>query len=332
MKRTFIITGATGFLGNNILRELIKDQNNEIRILVLPTDSLKSITGLNVKIYFGDITKKETLEEIFSNIDKPLFIIHAASLVYTRSKYSKLVYEVNVNGTKNIADLAFKYNGKLIYVSSVHALPINKENNIVREVNYYNIKKVYGHYAKTKVLASNFILDLAKKGLNAAIALPSGLIGPNDYGNSHLTQLLIDYANNKLKAIVNGGYDFSNVKDVAKGIITMAYLARRGESYILSNRYVRISELIDEAKIILNKKEKIKIIPMWIAKLTAPLAELYYVIRRKPPLYTSFSLKTIQEKSIFISNKAKEELLYKTTDIKETIKETILWLKSKNRI
>ncbi len=333
MKKTFIISGASGFLGNNIIRELAKEKDIEIRALILPNDSLKAIEGLPVKLFYGDVVNYSSLEKLFVDLKGECYIIHCASIVYVRTAYSKKVYDVNVNGTKNIANLALKYNAKLIYVSSVHALEEKRRGEIVQEVDHYNIKKVYGHYAKSKVLASNYILSLVKeKGLRAAIVLPSGMLGPNDFGNGHINQLFIDYASNKLKAIVNGGYDFSDVRDVAKGIVNASYLAKDGESYILANQYYKIKDILIEAKKILNKKRKIIMLPMWLAKITAPLAELYYVLRKKPPLYTKFSLKTIEQKVVFSHQKAIDELNYKCRDIKESIADTIKFLLLEKRL
>ena len=105
MKKTYIITGANGFLGNNIIRILEKQINegDEIRALVLPEDKLKSLDGLNCKIYKGDVTNIDSLKDIFSNIEADkVYVIHCAAIVYIKSKYNQKVYDVNVGGTKNI--------------------------------------------------------------------------------------------------------------------------------------------------------------------------------------------------------------------------------------
>ncbi len=334
MKRIFIVTGASGFLGNNIVLELSKDKENEIRVLLFDNESDKPLEGLDVKIFRGNVIDKASLLPLFDvNNDKPLYVIHCAAIVSVKTKYDKYLYEVNVDGTKNIAQLTLERNGKLIYVSSVHALGKAKKNSLIKETNKYDNKKVYGHYAKSKVIATNYVLDLVNKhNLNASIVLPSGMLGPRDYGSSHLTELIRDYASGKLKAIVKGGYDFSDVRDVAKGIINAAYLGRKGESYILSNKYVNIKELIDEVDKIINRINKIKMLPMWLAKLTAPIAELYYLVRNKPPLYTSFSLRTIDEKVYFNNEKAKQELNYKLRDLKESVVDTVNWLIKEGKI
>lgn len=332
MNKVFIITGANGFLGNNIIRKLPKDV--QIRALVLPNDKLHSLDGLNCKIYKGDVTKKETLEDIF-NVDTncELYVIHCAAIVYIKTKYNPQVYDVNVNGTKNIVDMTLQKNAKLIYVNTVHSIPEKLNNSIMKEISEFDSSKVVGQYAKTKAEAANYVLKMVKeKNLNACIVQPSGIIGPYDFGNSHLTQLILDCANNKLRACVTGGYDFVDVRDVADGILNACKYGKPGQCYILSNRYVKVTELVNLICDALNHKKIRTLIPMWIAKFTAPLSEIYYKILKQPPLYTKYSLYTLTSNANFSNQKAKEELNFKNRDIKDTIYDTVKWLKEQNRI
>ena len=334
MKRIYIITGANGFLGNNIVRELVKNEENEVRALVLPEDNLNSLKGLNCKIYKGDVTKKESLSSIFEVPENAeLYVIHCAAIVYIKTKHNPKVYEVNVNGTKNVIDKVLEKNAKLVYVNSVHAITEKPNNELITEISNFEPEKVEGQYAKTKAEIANYVLEMVKnKNLNACIVHPSGIIGPNDFGSSHLTQLIIDFANGRLTACVKGGYDFVDVRDVADGIISACDKGKKGECYILSNRYVEIKELLDIISEVRNTKKIRTILPMWLAKLTAPLSEIYYAILKEPPIYTKYSLYTLKSNSNFSNEKAKKELGFKNRELKETIKDTVTWLKQNNRI
>lgn len=335
MKKVFIITGANGFLGNNIVRKLVEDKDNEVRALVLPNDKINALDGLNCKIYEGDVTKKNSLHDVFEVEEKDveLYVIHCAAIVYIKSKYNPNMYEVNVNGTKNIIEKVLEKNAKLVYVSSVHAITENPNHEVITEIKDFDPNKVEGQYAKTKAEMAKYVLEMVKnKNLNACIVHPSGIIGPNDFGNSHLTQLIMDFANGRLKACVRGGYDFVDVRDVADGIINACYIGKKGECYILSNRYIKIKELLDTISEVRNTKMIKSVIPMWLAKITAPLSEIYYSILKKPPLYTKYSLYTLESNSNFSNEKARKELGYKNRDLKETIKDTVKWLKEAEKI
>ena len=331
MKKIYIVTGANGFLGNNIIRKLEQDDNNEIRAFVLNGESIKSLEKLKCKIYYGDVTKKETLLPLFENIDgKEVFVIHSAAVVYIKTKYNPLVYNVNVNGTKNIVDKVIETKAKLIYISSVHAIPEKENNDLIEEITDFNPNEVHGLYAKTKAEASKYVMNAVKnKNLNACIIHPSGIIGPYDYGNSHLTELVREVSNGKLFATVKGGYDFVDVRDVAAAIITASKKENKGECYILSNKYITIKELSDLICDVQGIK-KIKIVlPICLAKIIAPFFEAYYNLKKQTPLFTKYSLYTLSSNSNFSNKKAKEELEYKNRDMKETIKDTISWLNKK---
>ncbi len=335
MKKIYIVTGANGFLGNNIVRRLLKaDCTAEIRALVLPGDKIHSLDGVKCRLFYGDVTRKDSLREIFSTDElTELCVIHCAAVVYIKSKYNPVMYDVNVGGTKNIIDLTLEKNARLVYVSSVHAITELKNGKTMTEIRDFDAHKVEGQYAKNKAEMAKYFLEATeKRGLNAVMVHPSGIIGPGDYGSSHMTQLITDFAGGKLKACVKGGYDFVDVRDVADGIIKAAERGRTGECYILSNRYITVKELLDTISETMGTKKIKTVLPMWLAKAFAPLAELYNAARHQPPLFTRYSLYTLCSNANFSSEKAKRELGYTNRDLKETVADTVSWLKEQGRI
>lgn len=148
-------------------------------------ESISKLNNLKCSIYYGDVTKADTLNSIFDGCDgAEIFVIHCAAVVYIKSKYNPRVYDVNVNGTKNIVDKVLEYNAKLIYVSSVHAIPEKSNGDLISEVSIFNPDDVVGLYAKTKAEAARYVMDSVKdKGLNACIVHPSGILGPCDFSN-----------------------------------------------------------------------------------------------------------------------------------------------------
>ncbi|MEG0994592.1 MAG: NAD-dependent epimerase/dehydratase family protein [Bacilli bacterium] len=331
MKTIYIVTGANGFLGNVVVRKLIEEKKT-VRCLVLKGDRLKSLEGLDCEIFYGDTTNKESLKEIFDVKDK-LIVIHCAGIVSIVSKFDQRVFDVNVMGTKNVVDMCIeKKVEKLIHVSSVHAIPEVVNKGLIKEVNHFDKTLVEGLYAKTKAEASAYVMAKINEGLNAVIVHPSGIIGPYDFGDSHLTKMIEDCARGKLTAAVHGGYDFVDVRDVANGIILAANNKSSRGCYILSNKYFEVIDILNITSKVLNKKGIKTILPMWFARFTAPLSELYYRILKQTPLYTKYSLFTLYANGNFDNSKAKKELGYTNRDINETIKDTLDWLKTQNRI
>lgn len=325
---TYLVTGATGHLGFNIIR-LLTSQNKKVRALVLPNDpSIQHIKDM-CEVFYGDITDKLTMEDFFdcSSTDD-VYVIHCAGIVSLLDKFNQKVWDVNVGGTKNILDMCKLYHvRKLVYVSSVHAIPELPMGETITEVDHFDTEKVIGLYAKTKAAASQLVLQEAAAGLDASIVQPSGIFGPGDYQQGHLTSLLIEYINGRLPAGTQGGYDFVDVRDVAAGIISCLEKGRKGECYILSNRYFSVKEILDLAHVSTGLKEVKLMIPNWIIRMSAPAVNVYYKLSKKKPLFSSYSMYTLQSNSIFSHDKATSELDYHPRGMLETIRDTVEFIK-----
>ena len=331
MDQLFLVTGAAGHLGNTLVRKLLALKKN-VRCLVLPDE--KNIPDGDLEICYGDVRDKESLATLFDNPqDKALIVIHCAGIVSIATKYQQQVHDVNVGGTKNIVALCQQHKvKKLVYVSSVHAIPEKAKGETIIEVSVFNPDDVIGLYAKTKAEATNFVLLAAKSGLNASVVHPSGIVGPFDHGKSHVTTLIIDYCKGRLTSGVNGGYDFVDVRDVADGIIACYEKGESGECYILSNKRFSIKEFLFMLHEVTGKKEIKRFLPLWFVKLTAVLAEAYYKILRQPPLFTAYSIYTLNTNALFSHEKATSKLGYTTRDMRQTLKDTIDWLQENHRI
>lgn len=328
MKRVYMITGIGGHLGNTVARELLS-AGETVRGFAQPSEDVTMLYGDAVSIVRGDVRDRASLEPLFYGLkdDDEVYFIHCAGIVSVASKYDQRVVDVNVRGTENVVSLCKEHNvKKLVYISSVHALPELPHGNVIHEVEGFQAEAVIGLYAKTKAAATQIVLDAARTGLNATVIHPSGIIGPNDYGHGHLTQMVISYLNGSLTACVEGGYDFVDVRDVADGIIAATDKGRKGECYILSNRYIPVRELLNTLSRVTGGRKINTVLPLWFAKLTAPLAELYYRIRHESPLFTRYTLYTLTSNARFTYEKAKRDLGYKPRDISATIKDTVAFL------
>ena len=331
-KVIYIVTGAAGHLGSTVVRKLLA-LGKTIRTLVLPHEMHKNDL-IGTEIYEGDVCNEESLEPLFATQDgEELIVIHCAGIVSIASGYHKIVYDVNVSGTRNVVDCCIKHHvKKLVYVSSVHAIPEKPKGEIITEISHFDPDQVVGLYAKTKSEATQIVLNAAAEGLDASVVHPSGICGPYDYGRGHITQLCKDYYKGSLTAAVKGGYDFCDVRDVADGIISCVENGKQGECYILSGKYYSIPDMLEYFHEISGKKPIKTYLPLWFAKLTAPLAEVYYKILRQPPLYTSYSLYTLETNANFSNEKAKSWLGYHVRPITDTIKDMMNWMKKEKLI
>lgn len=336
MNKIVIVTGANGHLGNTLIRMLIK-WPLEIRGLILPeergvaeqeTDRLlrkKKYPG-QIVYYEGDMRDAESLRRLFTHEDgQDMYVIHTAGIIDISEHVTPMLYDVNVNGTRNMVELCKEYGVKrLLYVSSVHAIPELDKMTVLTEPEQFSPDLVVGAYAKTKAEATQVVLDAAREGMDAVIVHPSGILGPYDRFGNHLVQMVTDYLSGRLPACVSGGYDFVDVRDVAKGCILALEKGKKGECYILSNRHYEIREVLEMLRRIAGGK-KLPILPMWMAKLAAPVIQWIAARKKVRPLYTSYSLYTLQSNDKFSHDKATRELGYMPRDLKETLKDTARW-------
>ena len=328
MQRIYIITGIGGHLGNTVARELL-DRGEILRGFARPNEDVTMLYGDAVSIVRGDVRDIASLEPLFYGVepDDEVYVIHCAGIVSIASRYDQAVVDVNVEGTRNVVELCKRHHvKKLVYISSVHALPELSGAGVMNEITRFRPDDVNGLYAKTKATATQIVLDAAKEGLDATVLHPSGIIGPNDYGNGHLTRMIIDYLNGALTAAVEGGYDFVDVRDVANGVIAATERGKSGECYILCNRYVAMPELLNTLSRVTGGRKIRTYLPVWFVRLTAPLAELYYKLRNVSPLFTRYSLDVLTSNARFTCAKAKRDLGYKARDISVTLRDTVAFL------
>mgnify|MGYP005799157591 FL=1 len=322
-----VVTGATGHIGNVLVRDLI-DRGYEVTSMVLNEKDKEVLKDLNTKLVYGDVRKIETLVKAFENAE---IVFHLAGIIEIGSGNKKNVRAVNVEGSKNVvAACKMAHVKKLVYTSSVHAIP--EKEGIISEITEFSPKLVKGTYAKSKAEATNYILKSNSQDLEVIIVHPSGVIGPYEYIKSNMGQLIIDCANGRMKATLKGGYNFVDVRDVSKGIILAAEKGKPGECYILAGYSITIQELMAIIEKLTGKKAPKFVIARWFAFITGALSEIYYKIVHEKPLFTSYAVYTTGTNHNFSIEKAKKELGYTVRNIENTIQDTIEWYKKRGEI
>lgn len=320
-KKLYLITGATGHIGT-VLVSALKRQNALIRVLVLPQERQYAPTG--VSVCEGDITDIASLKTFFdiSGCEETA-LIHCAARITVSSKEDPQIWNVNVNGTENIMRMAAAANvGRVIHVSSVHAIPEKPIGETITEVDSFSPDLVCGQYAKSKAAASEIVLDHARKGLNVSIVHPSGVIGPGDLRRkNHMIRIINAMASGKIPFAVRGGYDFVDSIDVADGILKCESSGKSGECYILSGHYISVLELLNTVRKIVNKKPVKVELPYGLMRVLAPVIERFSLLfGQKAPLITPYSVYTLHTNGKFSYGKAMNAFGYRPRPIEETIR------------
>lgn len=324
MSKLYLVTGGTGHVGTVLINELLA-KNVSIRALVRP--GRREGIPAGVDVYEGDITNLDSMRDFFqtSGFDS-VTLIHCAALITIASRLNTQVWSVNVHGTENVMQLALNAAvDRVVYVSSVHAIPEKPLGQIISEVSSFLPELVHGQYAKSKAAAAQVALDYAKKGLNLSIVHPSGIIGPGETNiRNHMIRTIHAMAEGRIPVGLKGGYDFVDSRDVVSGILSCEEKGRCGECYILTGHYITVLQLLNVVRKIHGKKERKIEIPYGLVKAIAPISEgAARLIGRKAPLFTPYSVYTLHTNGDFSHEKATRELDYQPRDIGDSIRDSL---------
>ncbi len=311
-EKMYLVTGAAGFLGGTIVRQLIA-RGDKVRAFVLPNDKAIQYVPKEAEIVEGDLCNIEDLQRFF-DVPQGLetIVLHIASIVTVNPEYNQKVMDVNVGGTRNVIQVMKEHPEckRLVYCSSTGAIPEKPKGWQIEEVNCFDAERVEGCYSQSKALATQVVLDaVAQDGINACIVHPSGILGPEDFAVGETTGTLIKIINGEMPAGIAGSFNLCDVRDLAAGTIAAADKGRCGECYILGNK-----------------------VPIKLAYFMADIMEKKAARKGKKPMMTRFSVYNLARNNDFNSGKAKQELNYHTRSYRETIHDEVQWLKATGKI
>lgn len=331
----YLVTGAAGFLGGTICRQLV-ERGDKVRAFVLPNDKAMKYVPKEAEIVEGDLCDMDSLRRFFTVPEgMETVVLHIASIVTVNPDYNQKVMDVNVGGTKNIIELCLEHEEckKLVYCSSTGAIPELPKGQKIKEVDKFDETKVLGCYSQSKALATQAVLDaVEEKGLNACVVHPSGILGPEDFAVGETTKTVIQILNGEMPAGIAGSFNLCDVRDLANGTILAADKGRKGSCYILGNDEVSFKEF---ARILAQEsgcKPMKLFLPLGAANFLAKMAEKQAKKTGKAPLMTTFSVYNLARNNDFDSTKAKRELGYTTRSYAETMRDEIQWLKETHKI
>ena len=319
-----LVTGATGHLGNVLVRELIS-QGEKVRVMILPNETLASLHGLLVEVVTGDILNPDDLRRAMKEVN---FVYHLAGIIAISPGMEKVMHRVNVEGARNVAEIALESGvERLVHVSSVHAFRREPHGVIMNEATPLALESPVGSYDRTKAEGTRAVLDFVTKGLDAVVVCPSGIIGLHDYANSLMGDTILSFSGKKLSILIDGAFDFVDVRDVVSGLLKAGKQGKRGEIYILSGSRVSVENLHEMAQSAVGSKSSKVIVPIRLAMFAVTMLQRFFSWLKIKTRYTSYSLQTLIDNSAFSSEKAKLELGYMPRPLSESIADFLKWHK-----
>jgi dihydroflavonol-4-reductase len=318
-----LVTGATGFIGSAIARELVRD-GGDVRVLIRKTSNTRNIDGLDVERVFGDIRDGDSMKKALQGCDTLYF---TAAYFAHWAPDPRMLYDVNVGGTKASLQAALDAGiEKVVYTSTNNAIaasgpvPANEE----KAFNYWESGD---HYSMSKYVAENEARIFVTRGLPVVMVNPTLVIGTNDIKPTPSGQMIIDTVKQKMPGYIDGGINIIDVEDVARGHILAAKKGRVGERYLFGNRNISVHDYLHLiAKIAGVKPPAIKL-PYQAALALGHIFEVTASITKQPPMVTASEVRIAKMTEWYDCSKAANELGLPQTPIEITIQKAIGWFK-----
>ena len=325
---TVAVTGPAGHLGANLVRALL-ERGEQVRALVY--NNTAALEGLEVELVRGSVCDPASLRPAFAGVER---VYHLAGMISILGDPDGKVHRVNVDGTRNVAEACRELGvGRLIHVSSIHAFDQAPLDEVLDESRRQVADSAeHSAYDRSKALGERAVRELVDVGLDAVIVNPTGFMGPVDFGPSRLGRLLLDLARGRIPALLDGGYDFVDVRDVVTGILAAGERGRRGENYILGSAWHSLRDVAGAVERVWGSRAPRLVTPVWAARLGAPVAELAGRLLKREPLFTRESVDVLVSNRSISSDKARHELGHRPRPLAETVADTLAWFADQGQL
>ncbi len=314
------VTGANGHVGVNLCKTL-KDAGHEVRALTHKNDF--ALRHIDVNLVKGDLLNKDSILPFVAGTD---IVFHLAAKISILGDTDGSVTRLNTDGTRNIVEAARNAGVKrLIHFSSIHAFEQEPLEEILDETRELVGKKGFA-YDRSKAEGERIVRNAAADGFDALVISPTAIIGPMDFEPSLTGKAFLELYRRQIPALVPGGYNWVDVRDVVQAAINAISMGRKGEKYLAGGTWRSIGEVAKLIEQHTGRKTVRTIMPFWVAELGLPFITLYSKVTGADPLYTRESLKIIRGSNRNISSeKARKELGFNPRPLEESITDIFNW-------
>ncbi len=325
IQQPVLVTGASGFVGNNLVRQLLS-KGRSVRVLVRNWDD-ESLRGLDIDSVKGDVLQPASLHTAMAGVST---VFHLAGSISIEGQQDRLMRHVNVDGTANVVKACLQSGvQRLVHFSSIHALSYHPKNQPVDETRRLaQDPPKHLAYDLSKAAGEQHVLSGVEAGLNAVILNPVGIFGPNDFGPSPGGEFVLQLMRRKLPGLVQAGYCWVDVRDVAITALAAETKGRRGHRYILSSQYGSFKQIARWVQECSGARPPLFNVPVWVAKQAAPLVVWYSRRLGIRPLVTPEAIEIIGCHQNIVTRKAALELGFQPRPLRETIADTVAWLQT----
>jgi dihydroflavonol-4-reductase len=318
---TTLVTGAAGFLGSHVTRQLVA-RGETVRVLMRASSTNRAIADLPLEYVTGDLRDAASLERAMSGVKR---VFHVAADYRLWAKRSQEIYDSNVGGTKNLLDAARRAGiEQLIYTSTVATIAVDRPE-LPNEFTDAKLEEMIGHYKRSKWMAEREVLSAAKSGLPVIVAMPTTPVGPWDWKPTPTGKIILDFLNGKMPGYVETGLNFVGVEECAAGHLLVSERGKIGERYLLGAENLTLKQVLDTlAKITGLPSVKMKI-PHGLA-LGVAYAETAFsrLIRREPQIPVE-GVKIARHVMFVDCSRAQKELGFQPGPVAAALERAVRW-------
>ncbi len=321
-RKITLVTGASGLVGNNLVRHLLQ-HGRPVRVLARRRDEI-SLSGLSVETFVGDVLEPRSIAPLMEGVGT---VFHLAGAISIDGQSDTLMKQVNVGGTANVVEACLEHQvDRLIHFSSIHAFspfpkhePINESRGLALDP----VKHL--PYDHSKAAGEQKVREGVKRGLNAVILNPVGILGPHDFGPSPGGEFLVQLMHRKLPGLVQAGYHWVDVRDVAKAAVAAESQGRIGENYILAGEHATFAQIANWVRDFSGARPPFINVPIWVARFAAPWVARYSRLTGIRSLITPEAIQIVECHQHIDTNKADIDLGFQPRPLRETIEDSVQW-------
>jgi dihydroflavonol-4-reductase len=323
-----LVTGAAGFLGSHIARQLVARGEN-VRVLMRPSSNNRAISDLSLEYVTGDLRDAPSLARAMNRVER---VFHVAADYRLWAKHSKDIYDSNVGGTKNLLEAARQAGvAQFIYTRTVATIAVDRPQ-LPNEFTDSKLEEMVGHYKRSKWMAEQEVLDAAKAGLPAIVAMPTTPVGPWDWKPTPTGKIILDFLNGKMPGYVETGLNFVGVEECAAGHLLVAEKGKLGERYLLGGENLSLKQMLDTLSNITGLPAPALKIPHGLALGVAYASTAFSRLLGKEPQIPVEGVKIARHMMFVDSTRAPRELGFQAGPVSAALERAVRWYQANGYI
>ena len=325
---TTLVTGAAGFLGSHITRQLVA-RGEDVRVLMRPSSTNRAIADLSLEYVTGDLRDPASLDRAMKSIKR---VFHVAADYRLWAKRKQDIYDSNVGGTKNILAAAERAGvEQLIYTSTVATIAVDRPQH-PNEFTDAKLEEMVGHYKRSKWIAEQEVLKAAKIGAPVIVVMPTTPVGPWDWKPTPTGKIILDFLNGKLPGYVETGLNFVGVEECAAGHLLAAEKGKAGERYLLGGENLTLKQMLDTLSKITGLPAPRMKIPHGLALSVAYASTVFSRLIGREPGIPIEGVKIARHMMFVDCSRARRELGFKAGPVAAALERAVRWYEANGYI